>query len=118
MQILDYLHFKIINSFLFDNKKQRPNYRAIFVISMCIFFNIIALGRAVFLLKGNYIIGLGIWSTIFFLLIRFFYSTNRYRRMLRRVNKNSMGARILWDVLIIGYIILSVLMLLLVLNKL
>ena len=38
--------------------------------------------------------------------------------MLRRVNKNSMGARILWDVLIIGYIILSVLMLLLVLNKL
>jgi hypothetical protein len=111
MQVFDYLHFRIINSVLFFNKKQRPNYRAVFIISMCIFFNVMLLTRYIFPLRGNYLIGLGIWGAIFFLLIRFLYNVDRYKRTLKAEYKNDATSKIIWNALIIGYIIVSLLML-------
>jgi hypothetical protein len=116
MQAFDYLHFRIINSILFFNKKQKPNYRAVFILSMCVFFNIMMLTRGIFPLRGNYLAGLGIWGLIFFFLIRFLYSVDRYKRTLKRNYKNDPTSKIIWNALIIGYIILSILTLPMALN--
>lgn len=117
MRTLDYLHFRIVNSILFFNKKQRPNYRAVFILSMCIFFNIMVLVKDVFPLRGNYFIGIGIWALIFFLLIRFIYDIERYKRSLKENYKDNNTSKILWNILLVGYIIASILMLPVSLNQ-
>ena len=117
MWLFDYLHFRIINSVLFFNKKQRPNYRAVFILSMCVFFNIMVLTKNIFSMRGNYLIGLGIWGIIFFFIIRFLYSLDRYKKTLKAGYKNDATSKIIWNALMAIYIIVSIVMLPMALNR-
>lgn len=110
-RLLDYLHFGIYNSVLFLNKRKKPNYRAVFVLSMCIFFNIICLVSFIFPIRSYYWIGIATWAVVYFLLIRFFYSVDSYRRMLRLKNQypNEVKLKIVCSALLVFYIAGSIL---------
>lgn len=49
------------------------------------------------------------WGAVFFLLIRFFYSPKRYKRMLKGEYSLSLSGKIAWNLSAVGYMAGSIL---------
>lgn len=108
--LLDSLYFWLTNTLLFYDKKQTLNFRAIFVISLCLLldiYSIIGIVTPQIPTSGHYMFLLLSWGAIAFFVYRLLYDPERIKRMSGKAEP-TLKMKIIWNLYLFIFFVLSI----------